>query len=94
MLGDDKYEIEMEYDMLKSKVKDVDAYSYFSKVVYKLYATNEEAMETIIGQLSAEQKKFMQGLLQTRQVTVEENGEKKVLVRKVVKARRRRRGGS
>ena len=83
-------DVEMEYDMLSTKVKDVDENLYFKSVILKIYKKNPEEMTGLINQLSDKQRVFMQNLLQTQKVEIEVEGETKSVHRRIVKARRRK----
>lgn len=86
---DEKLEIEMEYDMLVSKIKDTDENQYFKSIMTKLYHNNPEEMRKLIEQLSEKQRDFMEKLLQTKKIDIEANGETKAIHRRIIKAKRR-----
>lgn len=85
----DKMEVEMVYDMLVSKVKDIDENMYFKSVMVKLYNNNQDEMSNLIKQLSDKQRTFMERLLQTQMVKIEADGQTKNVHRRILKARRR-----
>jgi hypothetical protein len=88
--NDFKWDIEMEYDMLVTKVKDVDENQYFKNVILKIYNKNPEEMQGLIKQLSEKQQSFMEKLLQTQTITIESEGELKTVHRRIIKAKRRK----
>ena len=86
---DEKEELEMEYDLIHSKIKDVDENQYFKQVIFKLYSANKEHFDKIMAQLSLKQQDFLQKLLQTQTINIDVNGTQKSVHRRIIKARRR-----
>lgn len=89
-MENERLELEMEYDMLNSKVKDTDENEYFKKVMISLYQNNTEHMKGIINELSEKQQNFMKQLLQTQLVNIDEDGQNKAVHRRIIKACRRK----
>jgi len=79
----------MEYDMLLSKITDIDENMCFGRIVTKLYQNNPEAMKELINQVPEKKRDFMWKLLQTQKVSIEVDGRTIVTNRRIVKAVRR-----
>jgi hypothetical protein len=89
-MENERLELEMEYDMLNSKVKDTDENEYFKKVMVSLYKNNTDHMTGIIKQLSEKQQKFMEQLLQTQLINIDVDGQSRPIHRRIIKAQRRK----
>jgi hypothetical protein len=89
-IENERLELEMEYDMLNSKVKDTDENEYFKKVMVSLYKNNTDHMTGIIKQLSEKQQKFMEQLLQTQLINIDVDGQSRPIHRRIIKAQRRK----
>lgn len=86
---DERSELEMEYDLILSKIKDVDENQYFKQVIFMLRHKNSEFLEKVISELSQTQGEFLRRLLQTQTINIESNGENRAVHRRIIKARRR-----
>mmetsp|Transcript_13127 Transcript_13127/g.13098 ORF Transcript_13127/g.13098 Transcript_13127/m.13098 type:complete len:93 (-) Transcript_13127:36-314(-) len=86
---EEREELEMEFDLIKTKIKDTDENEYFKTVVFKLYKTNSENFTNIMNQLSEQQNAFLKNLLQTQTLHMKINGVEKPVHRKIVRAKRR-----
>lgn len=86
---EEREELEMEYDLIKTKVKDVDENQYFKGIISKLYKINPEHFKNIMSQLSEKQNIFLQKLLQTQTLEVKVDGVQKNVHRRILKVKRR-----
>lgn len=89
VIGSEKYEIKMEYDMMKSKVHDQDVNEYFRTIMKQIYLRNPDEMMNLVNSLSEKQRDFMKKMLQTKNITYEQKGEVVSTSRRLVKVRRR-----
>mmetsp|Transcript_35429 Transcript_35429/g.35088 ORF Transcript_35429/g.35088 Transcript_35429/m.35088 type:complete len:81 (-) Transcript_35429:23-265(-) len=80
----------MEYDLIKTKIRDMDENDYFRTVIFKLYKISPEQFSNIMSQLSPKQNEFLKSLLQTQTLHMKINGVETPVHRKILKAKRRR----
>ncbi|CAI2373188.1 unnamed protein product [Moneuplotes crassus] len=87
---EEREELEMEYDLIKTKIRDMDENDYFRTVIFKLYKISPEQFSNIMSQLSPKQNEFLKSLLQTQTLHMKINGVETPVHRKILKAKRRR----
>lgn len=82
-------DVKMTIRMLKGRIKGIDEYEFFGRVIKALNASNPEATKKLVLALPEFQQGQLKDLLQSRRITVKNREEDNNVARKILKVRKK-----
>lgn len=76
-------------DLIQSPFKKADEFEFFNKVLQTLHSKDAQYINNLVGQLTEEEKKYLQQHMQTKRIEIEQKGIKTEVARRFIKVKRR-----